>query len=300
MKVCKNPAVSIRQRLLNLARESRRPFNEILVHYVMERFLYRLSRSPYSDLFVLKGAMMFKVWCAAELRPTMDIDLLGKTRNDEANIIDLVKAVLATNVVADGLEFDVDSIRTEQITQDVAYIGIRIRIAAFLDTARVNMRLDIGFDDAVFPEPKLITFPTLLDLPPPEVKGYSMESAIAEKLDAMIKHGALNSRMKDFFDIWILSSHFSFKGEYVKEAFRKTFKKRSSAPPKKMEAFRRDYIQSHESHWRTFIKRMGRSDEKLTFQEVVEDIERFVTPPLEAIRIGNDFVMNWTPEKKWR
>jgi len=294
-----NLAASIRQRLLNRARESSRPFNEILVYYAMERFLYRLSRSLHVDLFVLKGGVMFNLWCSSESRPTMDIDLLGMTSNDEAHIIGLVKSILSTGVVADGLNFDDSSIKTERITQDVDYIGIRVRLVASLDTARVMVQLDIGFDDEVFPQPRMMTLPTLLELPPPILKGYTMESAIAEKLDAMIKHGALNSRMKDFFDIWMLSRQFTFSGDCLTKAIRRTFKKRSTLPPQRMNSFQPEFIVSREPHWRAFIKRMGRTGEQVSFQDLVRDLECFVMPLLNAIRDREDLLMNWTPAGKW-
>jgi predicted nucleotidyltransferase component of viral defense system len=300
MKEYKNLGASIRQRLLNRAKESSRPFNEILVYYAMERFLYRLSCSSHSDLFILKGGVLFNQWFATQARPTMDIDLLGKTSNDEAHIIGLVQAILGTDVMADGLSFDIESIKTERITQDVDTIGIRVRLTASLDAARVMVQLDIGFDDDVFPQPLIVTLPTLLELPPPMLRGYTMESAIAEKLDAMIRHGALNSRMKDFFDIWMLSRQFAFTGDCLTEAIRRTFKKRSTVPPQQMDSFQQEFIASREVHWRAFSKRMGQASEQGSFQNVVRELECFVTPPLNAIRNGEDLGLNWTPEGKWR
>lgn len=299
MKEPKNLAASIRQRLLNRAKSDHRPFNDILVYYAMERFLYRLSMSPHSKLFVLKGAVLFNVWCATESRPTMDIDLLGKTSNDETHIVNLIRSVLKMEVVDDGLIFDPDSITTEPITQDVGYVGIRVRMSVFLDSARVKVQLDIGFDDAVFPQPLATKVPTLLDLPAPELMGYTMESAIAEKLDAMIIHGALNSRMKDFFDIWMLSRQFQFSGDCLTQAIRETFKKRLTFPPQQMEAFRQEFIDNREPHWKAFIRRMGHLSEPRSFQEIVRNVERFVIPPLEAIRNGVVLTKKWTPEGKW-
>ncbi|WP_319549577.1 nucleotidyl transferase AbiEii/AbiGii toxin family protein [Desulfogranum marinum] len=198
MKPTTNKAASVRQRLLNRARSDKRPFNELLQYYAMERFLYRLSQSFSSDRFILKGALLLRVWDAPEFRPTMDIDMLGKTSNEEAAILALFNNILLVPVEEDGLFFDTGSLQSERITEDADYEGIRIRFKGALDTARVNMQIDIGFGDIVFPKPEEAELPTMLDFPAPKLLCYSRESAIAEKFEAMIKLGFLNSRMKDF------------------------------------------------------------------------------------------------------
>lgn len=205
VKSPKNVSASVRQRLLDRAKRDRRPFNELLQYYAMERFLCRFSRSPHASRFVLKGALMLRVWRSPEFRPTMDIDLLGQTRNEEANISAQIRDVLSVEVDPDGLVFDRDSIRTERIAEDAVYQGIRARFLATLDSARINMQVDIGFGDVVFPEPEEADLPVLLDFPAPRLRCYSRESAIAEKFETMVKLGELNSRMKDFYDIWLLS-----------------------------------------------------------------------------------------------
>ncbi|MEA1928069.1 MAG: nucleotidyl transferase AbiEii/AbiGii toxin family protein, partial [Candidatus Auribacterota bacterium] len=123
MKPLKNIPASVRQRLLNRARSDQRPFNELLQYYAMERFLYRLSQSAHADQFILKGALMLRVWRSPELRPTMDIDLLGRTNAEEANLVAQIRDILAVDVEEDGLVFNVDSIKTERITEDADYEG---------------------------------------------------------------------------------------------------------------------------------------------------------------------------------
>lgn len=210
-----NVAASVRQRLLNRAKSDHRPFNELLQYYAMERFLYRLSRSPHARRFVLKGALMLRAWNSPEFRPTMDIDVLGKTKNEDANLIAKIKDIIAVEVPPDGLVFDPASIRAERITQDADYAGIRLRFKAVLDSAKVTIQIDVGFGDVVFPEPQPCTLPTLLDFPPPKLMGYSRESAIAEKFEAMVRHRELNSRMKDFYDVWLLARQFDFEGKQL-------------------------------------------------------------------------------------
>jgi len=218
MTSLKNSPASVRQRLLNRARKDKRPFNELLQYYAMERFLYRLSRSTHSDQFILKGALMLRAWGSAEVRPTMDIDMLGRTSNDDAHIIDQIRDILAVEMEEDGLTFDPGSIRSSRITEDADYEGIRIRFQGKLDSAKISMQIDIGFGDVVYPKPEETDFPTLLESPVPRLLCYSQVSAIAEKFEAMVKHGMLNSRMKDFYDIWLLSRLFNFEGAMIAEA----------------------------------------------------------------------------------
>ena len=201
-----NISSSVRQRLLNRARNDRRPFNELLQYFAMERFLYRLSRSPHADRFVLKGALMLNVWRSPEIRPTMDIDLLGRTSNMEDELVAQIRDILSVEVQPDGLVFDSGSIRAERISEGADYEGFRLRFPGALGTARIHMQIDIGFGDVVYPEPEVSELPTMLDFPPPRLLCYSRESSIAEKLEAMVKLGSLNSRMKDFYDIWLLCS----------------------------------------------------------------------------------------------
>lgn len=161
----KNTAASVRQRLLNKARETARPFNELLQYYAMERFIYRLSQSQHSQQFILKGALMFAVWRAPLSRPTMDIDLLGRISNRIDDIVEVVKDVCIQEVEPDGIRFDPGSVVAERIVEDADYEGVRIRFRGYLDTARVSMQLDIGFGDEVIPSPAVMEYPTILQMP---------------------------------------------------------------------------------------------------------------------------------------
>jgi len=232
----KNLAASVHQRLLNEARASERPFNELLQHYAMERFIYRLSISKYSGNFVLKGALMFLAWKAPVWRPTRDIDLLGHMENE----IDILTATTADicrqNVEDDGLRFDPNSIRGERIIETGEYEGVRINFKGTLGKARIPMRLDIGFGDLVHPSITTIEYPTILDFPVPIIRAYSRESVVAEKIEAMVKLGILNSRMKDFFDVWFFSQNYDFAGIDLSRAILKTFKNRDTEIPASMRA----------------------------------------------------------------
>lgn len=180
-KSIKNIVASVHQRLLNKAKESSRPFNELLQYFAIERFIYRLSKSPYADRFIFKGALMFSAWCGPASRPTMDIDLLGKIDNRLEVITAAIKDVCLMDVKADGISFNAETVETVRITEDAEYEGVRVRVQGGIGNARVSIQIDIGFGDVIIPNPSKVSYPTILDFPAPELKGYTMESTIAEK-----------------------------------------------------------------------------------------------------------------------
>jgi predicted nucleotidyltransferase component of viral defense system len=292
--VAKNVAASVRQRLLNQARATGRPFSELLQYFGMERFLYRLSKSRHADKFVLKGALMLTAWKAPLLRPTMDIDLLGRTDNGVRAMIVIVKEVCAVLVdVDDGLVFEAGTVTGERIAEAAEYEGVRLRFQATLETARVPMQLDVGFGDIVVPSAVRTKYPTILDLPAPELLAYSKESAVAEKLEAMVKLGELNSRMKDFFDIWLLSRSFDFEGVRLCEAIAKTFERRGTPIPHDVPvALREEFAGNRQKHaqWSGFVRRIKLSDVP-ALSAVVEELRSFLVRPMYAVanRSGYDF-----------
>lgn len=218
-------AASVRQRLLNIARDKGRPFNEVLQYFAMERFLYRLGKSDHDRKFILKGALMLVAWEAPLARSTKDIDLLGRMNNTIEDVVDAIKAACSLEVIPDGLLFDVKSVVGQRIAEEADYEGVRVRFRGNLGNARIIMQVGVGFGDVIVPGPDEVDYPTLLDLPAPRLLGYSRESAIAEKFEAMVKLGILNSRMKDFFDIWLLSRQFEFNGLTLSDAIQKTVAK---------------------------------------------------------------------------
>ncbi len=299
MKTVKNIAASVRQRLLNRARSDNRPFSELLQYYAMERFLYRLSNSVHADRFILKGALMLRAWRAPQFRPTMDIDMLGKTSNEVSNIVTQIQEILAVEVEPDGLNFDVDSIKPERITEDADYEGIRVTFRATLDSARINMQVDIGFGDIIHPGPEVLELPTILDFPPPSLLSYSRESAIAEKFEAMVKLGMLNSRMKDFYDIWLLSRHFNFEGSNLAQAIRLTFEQRGSTLTADIAAFEDSFAITKQVQWAAFCKRMKQDHIPKTFAEVVTEVEKFLSPVVAANLSGQPFSKSWAAAATW-
>ncbi len=294
MKSARNVAASVRYRLLNRARSDKRPFNELLQYYAMERFLFRLSQSAHADRFILKGALMLRAWRSPEFRPTMDIDMLGRTSNDEANIVSQIRDVMAVRVEPDGLTFTPDSIQSERITEDADYEGIRIRFRGNLDSARVTLQVDIGFGDIIYPGPEESDLPTMLDFPAPRLLCYSRESAIAEKFETMVKLGVLNSRMKDFYDIWLLSRQFDFDGSKLAEAIRLTFERRETAVPAEVEAFEEIFIHAKQIQWAAFRQRLQQDHVPDSFHDIVLSVEAFLAPLASAICQGTPVAGKWT------
>lgn len=295
MSTPKNIAASVRQRLLNRSREDNRSFNELLQYYGIERFLYRLSVSEYESHYILKGALMLRAWNSPEFRPTMDIDMLGKTGNDEANILSQIRTVMKVEVEPDGLTFDPESIQSERITEDADYDGIRIRFRGALGTARINMQIDIGFGDIVYPGPERAELPCMLDAPAPSLLCYSRESAIAEKFEAMVTLGELNSRMKDFYDIWLLSRQFAFELDKLAEAVKLTFKQRGTELAEPIDAFTEAFAASHQAQWTAFRKRLKQEHLPEFLAEITAEVEAFIRPIIK----DEPTQANWPPAGPW-
>lgn len=297
----KNVAASVRQRLLNKAHATTRPFSELLQYFAMERFLYRLSKSRHADNFVLKGALMLTVWKAPLLRPTMDIDLLGRTDNSIEAMVAIVKEVCSAAVDAeDGLMFDARTVSGERIADAAEYEGVRVHFRATLGVARVPMQIDVGFGDIVIPSATRSNYPTLLDLPAPKLLTYSKESAVAEKFEAMVKLGELNSRMKDFFDIWLLSRSFDFEASQICEAIARTFERRGTPMPEREPvALTAEFAgdRQKQAQWSGFVRRMKLRDVP-SLPEVVSELHMFLLPPMRAAAGRSSHDLNWVAAKR--
>jgi hypothetical protein len=298
----KNLPASVHQHLLAKAKASSRPFNELLQRFAIERFIYRLSRSPQADRFVLKGALMLAAWCGSGSRPTMDIDLEGKTVNDPDAIAAAVKAACTTAVEDDGMVFAPASVKATRIMEESGYSGVRVRLRGSLGNARIALQIDVGFGDIIVPEPKTIAYPVLLDFPAPELKGYSKESTIAEKFHAMAQLGILNSRMKDFYDIWFLSHTFNFQGTVLSKAIARTFANRGTplpaAPAVFDPAFIRDRVKN--AQWRAFLDKSKLDDAPKSFAEVVTGLRSFLQPIATALHDRHRFQGAWKASGPWR
>jgi hypothetical protein len=298
----KNIAASVHQRLLNKSRESSRPFNELLQHFAIERFIYRLSKSPHAEKFILKGALMFAAWTGSMSRPTMDIDLLGKIENSLELIVTVIKDACAMEVENDGIVFHKDTVTAARITEDADYKGARVMLRGNLGSIRLFLQIDIGFGDVIVPGPRKVEYPVLLDFPPPKLDGYTMESTLAEKFQAMVKLGLLNSRMKDFYDIWFLSRTFDFKGETLVEAIEKTFEKRKTPLPNAPTIFNPSFMrdENKQAQWQGFINKAKLGDAPASFENVVAGIKVFLQPVVAANIDRKNFRFYWTAPGPWR
>jgi hypothetical protein len=297
----RNLAASVHQRLLNAAKAQGRPFNEVLQYFALERFLYRLGRSSYRSQFVLKGAMMFAVWRSPFSRPTRDIDLLGRLDNAVEHVVSVVQAICTEPAPDDALRFDAESAVGRRLTEAADYEGVRVRVTAYLGTARIPVRIDVGFGDRVIPAPRLVQLPTILNLPPAEVLGYSPESAIAEKYHGMVYLGAINSRMKDFYDIWWLATRFNFDGADLARALGATFQRRRTALPAHPVAFSESFARDAEkqAQWVAFVRRSRLEDAPTTLDETVRVISTLLMPVAHALRAGEAFHERWATGGPW-
>ena len=225
-----NVGASVRQRLLNLAHARAQPMELLLTRYALERLLHRLSLSPHRERFVLKGAMLLTTWFDEPQRATRDVDLLGFGDPAADALLGTFREIMAVEV-DDGVAFDVENLRVEAIREEVEYGGSRLRTTAALAGARIPITVDIGFGDAVEPGVEDIELPVLLGMPPPRLRAYAPETVIAEKLHAMVVLGRANSRMKDYYDIWMLTGAFEIDPDRLRRAITATFARRNTAIP---------------------------------------------------------------------
>ena len=295
-------AQSIKARLVRHAHEMGVEPNLVLARFAAERLLYRLSRSPYAERFVLKGALMLVVWLGESIRATRDADLLGFGAVDAASLAAIFTEVCALAVESDGLNFDGDSIRVAPIRFEDTYGGQRIELLAHLGSARLRVQFDVGIGDAVVPEPRWIDYPSLLDLPRPRLRGYRPETAIAEKLHAMVELGSRNSRMRDFFDVSALANHAPFEGTELARAIEATFARRRTDVPSELPlALTREFaaVEGKSSQWRAFVRRLPGVEAPPELATVLQIVADFAGPALLAAGRGEPFERIWTPGGPW-
>jgi predicted nucleotidyltransferase component of viral defense system len=302
-KAPKNVVASVLARLRNVAQEADSSFNDILQSYVIERFLARLSRSPHADTVLLKGALMLRVWGVPRARPTMDIDLLRRGVADQAALVRLVEQCAAISDPSDGVIFEPATISVEPIRDATEYVGTRIRLHAHLDNVRQTVQIDFGVGDAVHPEPQVIDYPVLLTSPPVRLNAYPVEAAIAEKFEAMVHLDMQNSRMKDFYDIWILSRTLAFSGSALSQAIRSTFDRRQTGvpviPPTALTA-KFHSAPVHVRQWAAFVRRIGEPALANEFSRVLADLAGFLMPVAKAAATSSEYPVRWEPLGPWQ
>ncbi|MDG1808923.1 MAG: nucleotidyl transferase AbiEii/AbiGii toxin family protein [Pirellulaceae bacterium] len=295
-------AASVRARLLTYSKDSGRPFQEVLQYFAMERFLFRLSRSKHADKFVLKGGLMLTAWNAPRSRPTKDIDFLARMSNEVDVVANVVREVCTVAELSDGLSFDPESIEAVVIKEDADYEGVRVTFLGHLQNARIHMQIDMGFGDVVVPDPIQISYPTILDHDAPQIRGYPRETTIAEKFEAMVKLGLLNSRIRDFFDVWMLSRQFDFDGPTLTSAITRTFANRETEIESMPVAFLPEFTTDNakQAQWQGFCRKSRIDFAPDSLEEVGQSISGFLSPVAEAIVNGEQFDQYWQAPGPWR
>lgn len=297
-----NPAASVRERLLALA--GGEDFQRTLTRYAAERLLYRLGASTVRERFALKGASLLTVWLPDPYRGTKDVDLLASGDPSDASIRALLDSICAVPCPEDALVFDLSALRLETIRPEEEYSGKRARFHALLGTTRIGVQLDLGFGDAVVPEPIGITYPTLLnDLPAPELLAYPREAAVAEKFEAMVKLDLRNSRMKDFHDLWALASTFRFEGVVLQAAVAPCFQRRGTPwseeipTPLTSAFYRRPELGAR---WAGYLAREAvLVPPPKRFEEIGEVVVALLGPVRESLLVGRPMEQHWEPRGPW-
>ncbi len=297
-----NLAASVAARLLNRAKQTGDDYQTLLTSYCLERFLYRLGVSDRRDRFVLKGAMLLRLWSDRPYRATLDLDLLRRGDGALDAISDDLRAIAAIPAPEDAVNFDGEHVRLEAIRPEDEYAGTRATLPARCGTARLMLQVDMGLGDAVWPAPKVCAYPTLLDLPAPELLAYPREAVVAEKLEAMVALGDRNSRIKDFFDLQHLASRFEFDRATLAEAVRRTFERRQTPiPDEKPIALTREYWEnpSRPAQVRAFARRARIAVPADFADACARMLDAFLSPVLADPRSGRAPAGKWRPGGPW-
>ena len=300
-----NVPASVKAKLLAGARESGEEFERTLTRFAAERFLFRLGRSPARERCVLKGASLLTVWLADPYRMTRDIDVLAHGATDDGAIRAMLEQICAVPCPDDGLSYELAELRLEPIRAEEEYSGKRAEFVCLLGNARIKVQVDFGFGDALASEPEEIEYPTMLEgLGRATLRAYPRNSSIAEKIEAMVKLGRRNSRMKDFHDVWALTETFDFEGPSLKQAVEACFQRRGTTwadevPEALTPAFYED--QNIASRWRSY--RAAGAVLVLPpeqFEVIGERVRAFVNPARDSVVGRSDFDRRWSAGGPWR
>lgn len=285
-RILKDYGKSIRNRLLNVAKEEKVVYQTILTRFFQERLLYRISKSQYKENFYLKGGALMYAYEHFSARPTMDIDFMGKDiSNDGENIAKTFQEICAIDCKEDGVIFDLDKITYENITESKDYHGIRLSIPVKMDTITQTMSMDIGFGDVVTPEAVPLDYPAILEnIPTANILAYSIETVIAEKMHAVIDLADQSSRMKDYYDLYQILSSMPYNAEVLQEAIKHTFTNRHTNYSSDTMFFRNEYPDNVEmkTRWTAFLKKIAVKKD-LQFSEVVKYLQSILRPYWESL-----------------
>lgn len=299
-KEIKNVTASVLAKLRNSAKSSGAPFQQVLQLYAIERLLYRVSKSTHAQSVILKGALLLKMIGIPNARPTVDIDMLRKGKADHASLVALIKDCADLDVEPDGLTFDSDSVVAEDIAKDSEYKGTRVLMDGRMDNVRLKLQIDFGVGDVIVPGPRMIEYPVLLPGERVRLLAYPIESAIAEKLQAMVALGNANSRMKDFYDVWVCSTHLDFDAGTLAKAVAATFDNRGTPiPSDDVESLTRTFVETHRVQWNAFVRKIGETDLVDAFDRIVEDLNAFAMPVLRSLTSDMGLPRQWKAAQGW-
>lgn len=298
----KNLPESVKQRLKNLATKSGEDFNALCQYYVMERFLYRVSKSPNSHFYILKGALMLRVLGGSLSRATQDIDFQMQSPSDAGSIIETIRECLHEGEAEDGVRFDPNSLHSTPIQFDARDRGVRVDLLGYIGTARFKIQVDVGSGGQIIPKPTWIQYPTLLDFSSPRLLGYPKESIVADKFEAMVSRDLTNSRVKDFYDIWILSESESFHEDTLSDALQSTFSYyKTDIPRQKPVCLTAAFLEipAQERRWNAFLKN-AQIKLDLSLEQALQRVELFLIPVCEAIQDASKQNRLWQPSGPWQ
>lgn len=299
-KTLKDPAASVRARLLKHARQHSDDYQRILTRYAIERLLYRLSQTEATERYVLKGAMLFVTWPEHVFRPTGDLDLLGQGDPDPVVITELFTRICQVEAPDDGIVFDPSTLKVEPVREADKYQGVQLSLKGKLAKADIRVQVDIGFGNHVYPPPTRQTFPSLLpDLPAADILMYPPETVVAEKFEAMIRFGEANGRIKDFHDIWVTTRIFPFDLPMLAEAVEGTLRRRETAVPTEMpvglsEMFAR--VVEERGHWSGFLRRNPPALQPPPFADLQKELRRFFGPVISSLALPEAARGRWDPD----
>lgn len=295
-----NIGASVRDRLLAKARTEKLDFNLLLTRYTLERILYRLSISQQRDQFLLKGALLFDLWFDVPHRPTRDADLLG-FGSAEIPLLEETFREICRIDVSDGMVFLPDTVKGAEIRKEANYAGVRITLMGMLDSARCPVQIDVGYGDAVVPGPDDVRYPTLLtDMPEPQLRAYPRYTVVAEKLEALASLGMLNSRLKDYFDLWILARQSDFEGQLLTLAVAATFDRRGTEVPQGVPMGLSDeFIEDDQKQkqWQAFLRKNALV--AMPLAAIVNDLRRFLLPVLASASGAETLDQGWQAGDRW-
>lgn len=275
--------------------KSRNP-DEVYMHYLCERFLYRLSKTKYSKEFILKGAWSIRIHNMPETRPTRDIDFLGFLKNDLDNLKEVFSEICLVECDFDGVKFPTEYVKVEPIMDG---IGTRVKILSELGKTKYYIPIDIGFGDSVYPNPRDEKITTMLNFEPFTLLTYPFESIIADKFDAMIKHGETVSRIKDFFDIYHLSKNYSFFGDTLLQSILTTLTHTRRSIPDDLVFLSNSFAIGNKKTWTAFINNLNLGQKSMEFEKIVKLISDFLMPIIDAIRTKSEFKKKWNTSGYW-